>query len=115
MIKVIIYKTNINHIGRYTISGHSGYDIKGQDIICAAVSVLGQNTLNSLVEICGIREDEIDYFIDEENGFLDVRIPRDIDDDTRIKTETVLRTLELGIKSIMESYPGYITLKYGEV
>jgi len=115
MIKVIIYETNNNHIGRFTISGHSGYDIKGQDIICAAVSVLGQNTLNSLVEVCGIKEDEIDYFIDEEKGFLDARVPRDLDEGTRMKAETVLRTLELGIKSIMESYPGYITLKYGEV
>ncbi len=115
MIKVKIYKTSGDNIIRYTVSGHSGYDIKGQDIVCAAVSVLAQNTINSLIEVCGIKEDKINYSIDENRGYLDVSIPRQIDEYTRIKVQTVLRTLELGIQSIMENYPGYITLEYGEV
>ncbi len=115
MIEVKIYKSNEDHIIRYTVSGHSGYDIKGQDIVCAAVSVLAQNTLNSLVEICGIKEEKIDYSIDENGGYLDVSIPTQLDESIDIMVQTVLRTMELGIQSIVENYPGYVTLKYGEV
>lgn len=113
MIEVKIYVDSEDNIIRYTISGHAGYHVKGQDIVCSAVSVLAQNTLNSLVEVCGVAEEKIDYFISEEKGFLDVTIPSKLDENTKIKAETVLKTLELGIKSIVENYPEYVTLKYG--
>ncbi|MCF6465364.1 ribosomal-processing cysteine protease Prp [Clostridium sp. Cult2] len=115
MIKVTIFKDKKGYIGRYNISGHAGYDIKGKDIVCAAVSVLAQTTLVSLVEVCGVPEKEIDYTIDEENGIIDVTISKVIDDNLRMKTEIVLKTLEVGIKSILENYPEYVTLKYREV
>ncbi len=115
MIKVIIFINKEGYIGKYNISGHAGYDAKGKDIVCAAVSALAQTTLISLVEVCGIEENQIEYFIDEEKGILDVSIPQIIDIDTRDKTEVVLRTLEIGIKSIQKSYPEFIILEYGEV
>jgi len=115
MIKVTIFKDREGYIGRYNISGHAGYDIKGKDIVCAAVSVLAQTTLISLVEVCGVRENILDYEIDEKKGIIDVSLPKTIDRSLRMKTEIVLKTLEVGIKSILENYPEYVTLKYREV
>mgnify|MGYP001285148943 FL=1 len=115
MIKVKIFKDKDGFIEKYNISGHSGYDVKGQDIVCAAVSALAQTILISLVEVCGLKEKEIDYFIEEENGILNVEIPKTIDIDIKRDVQVVLKTLEVGIKSIIESYPEYVTLKYGEV
>lgn len=115
MIKVNLYKNSEDYIGKYNVSGHAGYASKGQDIVCAAVSVLAQTTLMSLIEVCGIDEEEIKYAIDDEKGILDVSIPKTIDSDIRNKVQIVLKTFELGIKSIIESYPGYVTLEYREV
>jgi hypothetical protein len=116
VIKVKIFKDKKNgFIERYNISGHAGYDVKGQDIVCAAVSALAQTVLISLVEVCGINEEKIDYLIDEGKGLLSVKVPKTIDIDTRNRAEIVLRVLEVGIKSIIENYPEYVTLEYGEV
>lgn len=115
MIKVIIFKNKEGYIGKYNVSGHAGYDAKGKDIVCAAVSALAQTALISLVEVCDIEEKKIEYFIDEEKGVLDVNIPKIIDIDIRNKVEVVLRTLETGIKLIQKSYPEFIILEYGEV
>lgn len=115
MIKVNLYKNKEDYIEKYNVSGHAGYASKGQDIVCAAVSVLAQTTLMSLIEVCGIDEEEIKYAIDDEKGILDVNIPKTIDSDIRNKVQIVLKTFELGIKSIIESYPGYVTLEYREV
>ncbi|GMG97246.1 ribosomal-processing cysteine protease Prp [Tepidimicrobium xylanilyticum] len=115
MIRITIFKDKLGHIERYYISGHAGYDIKGKDIVCAAVSILAQTTLMSLVEVCGVAEDEITYAIDGDKGIVDVTLPEHIEPSIRLKTETVLRTMELGIKSILEIYPEYVTLKYREV
>lgn len=114
MIKIIIFKDRKGYIEGYKVSGHAGYDIRGKDIVCAAVSVLAQTTLISLIEVCNIPENKIDYSIDDK-GFLNVTLPNTIDISTRMKTEIVLKTFEIGIKSILESYSEYITLKYREV
>ncbi|NLW22227.1 MAG: ribosomal-processing cysteine protease Prp [Tissierellia bacterium] len=114
MIRVCLYKNNEGYIDRYSIKGHAGHDVKGQDIVCAGVSVLAQTALISLVKICGIKEDEVHYIIDEDEGILDVTLP-DLDMDIRNKTEIVLKTLEIGIISIVENYPEYVTLIYREV
>src|SRR5690554_4674944 len=111
MIKAEIYKDNKGHIKRYIISGHAGYDVYGKDIVCAAVSVLAQTTLLSLVKVCGLEENTIRYSIDEESGFLDVELPREIDTRVLGKTQVLLESFLVGINSIKESYPEHITLK----
>ena len=47
MITVTVTKKN-NSYTEFTSQGHAGYAEEGQDIICAAVSVLVINTVNSL-------------------------------------------------------------------
>ena len=47
MITVTIYKKSNQYLG-FDINGHAGYAEEGSDIICAAVSVLSLNTLNSI-------------------------------------------------------------------
>lgn len=115
MIKITIFKDRNGYIERYRVSGHAGYNIKGKDIVCAAVSALAQTTLISLVKVCNLPENKIDYILDEKKGVLDVTLSKTIDMSIRLKTEIVLKTLEIGIKSILESYPEYVTLKYREV
>lgn len=115
MTKVTIYKNSKDDILRFKVLGHSGYDIKGKDIVCAAVSVLSQTALIALVEVLNIKEELIDYSIDEETGLLDVKIPQNTSYDELERINIVLRTFEVGIKSIVESYPGYVTLIYKEV
>lgn len=100
---------------RYNISGHANYASHGEDIVCSAVSVLSYTALNALIEICGLNKNEIIYTIDESSGYLDVILPEIIPKLILDKTEIVLKTLELGIKSVIESYPKYVTLEYGEV
>lgn len=115
MILAEIFKNDLGHIVKYTISGHSNYKSHGEDIVCSAVSVLSYTTLNALIEVCGLNENEIIYTIEESSGYLDVILPKVIDKSILDKTEIVLKTLELGIKSVIESYPKYVTLEYGEV
>lgn len=115
MIIAKIYKDNNNYIKKYTIKGHAEYDEHGKDIICAAISVLSQTALLSLVEVCGLEEKAIKYSIDEKTGFLDVNLPKDIEISILEKTQIVLNSLVVGINSVIESYPEYVTLEYREV
>lgn len=115
MIAITIYRNSKDYITRFRVEGHSGYDVKGKDIVCAAVSALAQTSLIALIEVLNIEEKDIDYFIDESKGLLDVNIPTIISVEKLDKIQIVFKTFEVGIKSIVESYPNYVTLAYKEV
>ncbi|WP_425446591.1 ribosomal-processing cysteine protease Prp [Dethiothermospora halolimnae] len=115
MTEIKILKSDAQSIVGYSLNGHTGYGVEGQDILCAAISTLSQTTLIALNEVCDIDEDKINYRIDEKTGFLSVIIPTNMDYQTMEKAQIVFRTMEVGIKSLIEVYPDYITLEYGEV
>lgn len=53
MIKVDLSKDKL-----ITVSGHSGYEEAGKDIVCASVSSIVITTINGIIEI---DQDAIDY------------------------------------------------------
>lgn len=112
MISISISINQKDRIQGYKLEGHANYAEEGEDIVCAAVSVLAQTALLSLNKVGKIEEEKLNYKIDEEIGYLEVILPSYLDRDRASKAETILRTFELGIKSIIESYPKYITLEY---
>ena len=58
---------NKDNIARFLVTGHAGYAKYGKDIVCAAVSVLAQNTVNSIEHFT---QDSFTADVDEENGGL---------------------------------------------
>ena len=112
MIEVKIFRDDKGFITRYTILGHANYKAHGEDIVCAAVSILGYTALRSIVDVCGLDETEISYKVNEETGFLDFKLLINKEDSRMNNTQIVFKTLVVGIKSLIESYPKYVTLEY---
>ncbi|WP_077368066.1 ribosomal-processing cysteine protease Prp [Anaerosalibacter sp. Marseille-P3206] len=115
MTRITLYKDVNGSIFKYTVEGHAGYSTSGNDIVCAAISMLVQTTLIALNEVSKIDENNIDYNIDEKKGILEVSIPRNLPEKQIYDANIILKTMEVGIKALIESYPKYITLRYGEV
>lgn len=51
MTKITIHKTLTGEYRGFTCEGHAGYADSGKDIVCAAVSMLVINTVNSFEKI----------------------------------------------------------------
>lgn len=68
MIKIKI-DYDENYVSKFKISGHSGYDIKGNDIVCAAVSSLVISSIN-----LALRLNEKSVDIKLEDGLIDANI-----------------------------------------
>lgn len=115
MIRITIYKDKNNYIKRYSVSGHANYDEHGRDIVCAAVSVLTQTTLLSINRVAKIEEDQIFYSINQKSGYLDVEILDDISVEEFKNAQIILMSLVVGLESVIDSYPDYVTLEYREV
>lgn len=90
----------------FEITGHAGYAAFGSDIVCAAVSVLAINTVNSLEELANIHpliEDD-----SENGGYLHVELK--ITDLSNHRAQLLLASFELGISSVVGNYQKYIKI-----
>lgn len=118
MIEILL-KTRDKKIIGFESSGHANYAAAGEDIICAAVSALTINSINTLEEVLKLG-DKIRYTFDENEITLDIN-PEILDEARLHDTQVVLRSYELGIISIIKEYEhskdfeDFISLYYREV
>lgn len=80
------------------IDGHAGYAPKGQDIVCASVSILAYSvaeTLRQMGENC-----------DMGNGFCHIQVPQGRED--------ILTVVLNGFRLLAENYPDYVAFTFRE-
>ena len=87
--------------------GHAGYAEEGSDIICAAVSALIINAVNSLEKFT---EDAFD--VQEKDGYVRLHFPEVLSAEGTL----LMDSLVLGLTEIENSYKNqYLTVKIREV
>lgn len=105
MISVSIYKDAENLITGFRMSGHANYSEHGTDIVCAAVSALVINTINSIENFTS---DQFQLEQDEKKGIMEFHVISPISSNTNL----LLSSLALGLQGVKDSYSGkYIRLK----
>ena len=109
MIKVTIYQSSEGEISGFAIQGHAGYAESGSDIVCAAVSVLAQNTVNSIEQFT---QDGFSADVDEEEGGgLYLKMEPGYSKESKL----LLDSLILGLQGIEEEYMDYLDVIFEEV
>ncbi len=110
MINATIYQKE-NKICAFEISGHAGYAPAGEDIVCAAVTVLSFNTVNAIEAFTDVpfqaKADE------KKGGYLKVTFPLEGMEDKQV--QLLLETLKLGLSGIETEYNEYMILNIEEV
>jgi uncharacterized protein YsxB (DUF464 family) len=106
MVKVLVVRDGDNAIKMFEIKGHSGYNEAGRDIVCSAASVTAFTAAGALGELAGIN----DCYI-ERNGYLKIKLPKEVDDTKRQSVDIIMKTAYIGFKQIEESYPKYLKVR----
>ncbi|MHC9536886.1 ribosomal-processing cysteine protease Prp [Dellaglioa sp. BT-FLS60] len=106
MIRVVISRRDAKIIDAFEITGHADSGEYGQDIVCAAVSVLTINTINSLTELAKMNPGVL---MDEENGGL-MKVKLLESEIVNSTGQLFLESLVLGLQSIEQNYQDYIKL-----
>ena len=111
MIHVTIYENSRKECVGFQTEGHADYKDEGQDIVCAAASMLVINTINAIEAYAS---DECSVVNDEETGILayHLRGGRPSKD-----ADLLLKSMILGLENMAddENYAEYIDLKFEEV
>jgi Predicted ribosomal protein len=97
MIIISINKNAEGICNGFRVEGHAGYADEGQDIVCAAVSVLVINTINSIEQFT---KDRFHLETKEETGYIELKMISSISNDTKL----LLNSLILGLQGIEENY-----------
>lgn len=89
-----------NKIVGFKLDGHASFSNHGYDIVCAAISCLSINTINSLQEIA---HKEVDVY--QCDGFVEYKLHCK----PSIQSNILLESARLGYMSIAEEYPNNVT------
>ena len=109
MTSITIIKSKNGEYKEVTCLGHAGYADAGTDIVCASVSILVINTINSLDELT---DTKMEVKSDEDKGLIDCRFHESLSAGANL----LLDAMVLGLKNVVSQYGRqYLKLKFKEV
>lgn len=97
MIRAVVFRDEDRKVRAFSISGHAGYAPSGEDIICAAVSVLTINTINSIEKLT---KDRFESQIEEASGDVSFTLTDEFSEETQL----LLEAFVIGLDGIEQSY-----------
>ena len=107
MTNITIYKSNDLNIG-FKVFGHSGYDDAGKDIVCAGISALTINFINSVEEFM---DDRFVVTTNEEDGVIDFKF----EETPSSESQVLIDSLVLGLENLEQDYKDFISIEFQEV
>ncbi len=109
MIKGAFKRAEDGRVISFEISGHSQAGPYGNDIVCAAVSALTFNTVNSVEALAGFTPIlDVDQ---ETEGYLYFEILTDISQEQSNIAQILLESLLLGLQSIQSEHSEFIQIE----
>ncbi len=108
MTTVTIYNDKSGKHKGFEVRGHADFGFKGHDIVCAAISMLATNTINSIETYTDLA---IKYDSDERR----TRIRFLIKETPNHDSELLMNSMILGLSELKKNYKKYVTLKFEEV
>lgn len=110
MVKVTFYRNSERTLVGFKMEGHANFAGKGGDIVCSAVSMLSQASLNGLHDVAGIK-----ISFSRRDGFLSCRVPAELTDEQQIMAKAILETMHGGLLNIRKNYGRYVDIDEEEV
>ena len=109
MTHITIYRNQKNVFTGFCCEGHAGYANAGDDIVCAGISTLVINTINS-IEV--LTDTEILADAEQESGTIHVNFPSGCDKQAKLLIDAMI----LGLQGIQKNYgKKFLTLDFKEV
>lgn len=93
-------------IRHLSCSGHAGKAAAGENIVCAAVSVLMQTCVNAMEQVAGVKPC---VEVDEQQALIAVTLPK-TDSRQADDAQIILRSTALGLTDISHEYPRLVKL-----
>ena len=95
--------TEDERITGFTVSGHSGYEERGKDIVCAYVSAVVTMAEATINDVCGAKAK---VRVKDEQARITLTLPVSCDEEESV--QAVLAGMMIYLCSLRDDYPDYI-------
>ena len=95
--------TEDERITGFTVSGHSGYEERGKDIVCAYVSAVVTMAEATINDVCGAKAK---VRVKDEQSRVTLMLPSSCDEEETV--QAVLAGMMLTLCGMRDDYPDYI-------
>ena len=95
--------TEDERITGFTVSGHSGYEERGKDIVCAYVSAVVTMAEATINDVCGAKAK---VRVGEDEARITLKLPKSCDEEETV--QAVLAGMLLTLCNMRDEYPDYI-------
>ena len=109
-IKIQRQKDKITY---FEIKGHAEFSEYGEDVICAAVSSVGQMTVNGLIETLKLKKKL--KFIEKDGHIVCDLKNSGLTDDELENADILVESMYSYLKAVEESYGKYVEIRVREV
>ena len=110
MTKITFYQRVDGTFKGFHAQDHEGYSAEGQDIVCAAVSILTTTCVNAMESVAGV----VPQLSGGKDGELGAMLPSGLPADKLHDCQVLLRALGQGLTDLSEGYPRYVRLSIQE-
>lgn len=105
MTEIVFFLDGQEQIQGFEVSGHTGFADRGEDIVCAGISILAQTAVIGLNRFLS-KEPEVEI----KDGYLRCRLPAGLAEAEMAKAQVILETTWLGFEATKESYKSYLII-----
>ncbi|HKM17989.1 MAG TPA: ribosomal-processing cysteine protease Prp [Limnochordia bacterium] len=98
MTRIEIFTAGKDIVG-FAAAGHSGFAQYGEDIVCAAVSVLTQTAVIGLQEVLGAGA-----AVEISEGLLKCTLPPGLPEAVWQQSQLILKVMYAGLKAVFQEY-----------
>lgn len=105
-----LYDNNI--VNGLHISGHACFNLKGPDIVCAALSAASFMTVNGILDWTGLNADDVIKIHDDKTGTLLFEVPYPFYENVTV--QQLFKSFELFVTDLEEEYPENVKVMKGE-
>lgn len=115
-----IVRDNNNNVIKYYGHGHTNYAEHGEDIVCASISAVSQQTALGIINVLKI---PVHVAVNEEDGFLFIDITKKHENSSmssdeyshlisqnRDKLDVLMETMVVMLREIEKQYPEYLKI-----
>ena len=108
MTNIIFYARKDGTIFGLQSKGHAGFGVRGTDVVCASVSILVINTINSIQKLTS---DKCNEKVNSRKATIDFEIDGEVSRESKV----LLESLKMGLEAISKDYPGNVKITVEEV
>jgi uncharacterized protein YsxB (DUF464 family) len=108
MTNIKLYARKGGDIFGLQVKGHAGFGVRGTDVVCASVSILVINTVNSIQKFTS---DKCHEKVNARKATIDFEIDGEVSSESRL----LINSMRLGLDNIAAEYPGNVKITVEEV